>query len=1094
MTEQISKIFENTARPSDFMRARRPELFSDSTAYDEALYPRSVFDYFLDTLTSRNEERLFETFARRLAERVICPNLVPQTGPVGGGDSKVDSETYPVAEELASTWYHNDAVAAAREKWAFAISAKRAWRPKVQSDVRKIAATGRGYTNIYFITNQYVPDKARGELQDSLSSECNAKVTILDRTWILAQTYENRHLDLAFEVFSIVPDYQQRVRQGPVDAMRQKELTDLDARIADVASYRGSTYRRAEDALEAALLSRSLGRPSLEVDGRFARAIEMVEGSSGSPPLLRFKYLQAWTRYWWFDDAEGTARLYDGIFAEAKIGSNAWQLERVLNLWFCLLSASRRGALSPEMARLEARAKELEESLLAAQRLDAGSTNSLFARTQLVFLRLATRLPHGQIDDLLAELRGVVKLAGNHIDFPMDSLSQMLQELETILDDADGLDDVLELVFSATEGRASNEASAGILIERAERKLRSNKPYDAISLLGRGLVRLQSTEARREMLVAMALLGAAYERVGLLWAARGMLLFALDRGLRPLREDGVLPEICASLMRRLCWIELQLGRPTRIFRSVEVANLYQGILGKGAKASQTLHEEGILFNSIFGILILRTPFAELASLQFLPSVLSHPRLNLPVSRTAALFALGYDDAVVYESGIPKEELYSFFAQLANQPAADDLPDAPLWHLGGKATYRTSILGCVIELEINPDEASVVFAELLLAAAEAYAATAQRAGIYPLKSLIRCRATPSDGSAKIFSSQLTEDDCGEPFIQIKFNTELVASRDALAANTNEYFELIAQIVHTGLMPTTQESIEQLVGPDGEALTRTVFFQGLAIVDDIVFGDKSRPRIEDWVQYLDVKESFQVIRANAWDANNAKREQRAAAKDKGESGELSGQDGLKHSQIFVSDVINATLWDRAGWQGTLVQGEQNGTFVIGLIFKDIEAGKKIFRGLRKKLGTVDADDLLQITLLTGISANAPRDYRVVLAPNPNLLMRSSKGKAAFMLTRINTMNTNNTVMVDAAKQIQSQGQGFYLAPAFIEASGPRIFLDVSIKKSSMQVTPGWTIDENSPLMAALLLDDDVLIPGDVVDPPIKRALSKLRSFGR
>jgi hypothetical protein len=421
MTEQTSKILENTAQPSDFMRARRPELFSDSTAYDEALYPRSILDHFLDTLTSRNEERLFETFARRVAERVICPNLVPQTGPVGGGDSKVDSETYPVAEELASTWYHNDAVAAAREKWAFAISAKRAWRPKVQSDVKKIAATGRGYTNIYFITSQYVPDKARGELQDSLSSECSAKVTILDRTWILAQMYENQHLDLAFEIFSIMPDYQQRVRQGPVDAMRQKELTDLDARIANVARYGGSKYRRAEDALEAALLSRSLGRPSSEVDGRFARAIEMAEGGGGSSPLLRFRYLQAWTRYWWFDDAEGTARLYDAIFIEAKNGANAWQLERVLNLWTCLLSANRRGALSPEVAQLEARGKELEESLLSVQRLDTGSTNSLFARTQLVFLRLAQRLPNGPTDDLLVELREVVRLAGNHIDFPMDS-------------------------------------------------------------------------------------------------------------------------------------------------------------------------------------------------------------------------------------------------------------------------------------------------------------------------------------------------------------------------------------------------------------------------------------------------------------------------------------------------------------------------------------------------------------------------------------------------------------------------------------------------------------------------------------------------
>ena len=44
-------------------------------------------------------------FARGLAERLICPNLLPHTGPTGGGDSKVDSETVPVADTLTLGWY-----------------------------------------------------------------------------------------------------------------------------------------------------------------------------------------------------------------------------------------------------------------------------------------------------------------------------------------------------------------------------------------------------------------------------------------------------------------------------------------------------------------------------------------------------------------------------------------------------------------------------------------------------------------------------------------------------------------------------------------------------------------------------------------------------------------------------------------------------------------------------------------------------------------------------------------------------------------------------------------------------------------------------
>lgn len=39
-------------------------------------------------------------------EVVICPNLLPQTDPTGGGDSKVDSETYPVSSEISDKWYY----------------------------------------------------------------------------------------------------------------------------------------------------------------------------------------------------------------------------------------------------------------------------------------------------------------------------------------------------------------------------------------------------------------------------------------------------------------------------------------------------------------------------------------------------------------------------------------------------------------------------------------------------------------------------------------------------------------------------------------------------------------------------------------------------------------------------------------------------------------------------------------------------------------------------------------------------------------------------------------------------------------------------
>jgi hypothetical protein len=150
--------------PNEFTRARRPERFSDSVVSDEPILDRSILEYQLDTITSRSQEVGFATFARHLAGHEICPNLLPQTGPTGGGDSKVDSETYPVAEELALGWYVGIGKGAASERRGFAFSAKKGWKDKVISDVNKAVATGRGYAKIFFISNQFIRDKARAEV------------------------------------------------------------------------------------------------------------------------------------------------------------------------------------------------------------------------------------------------------------------------------------------------------------------------------------------------------------------------------------------------------------------------------------------------------------------------------------------------------------------------------------------------------------------------------------------------------------------------------------------------------------------------------------------------------------------------------------------------------------------------------------------------------------------------------------------------------------------------------------------------------------------------------------------------------------------
>ena len=146
---------EEMLRPSDLMPARHPDLFSDTTVEEVERLPKPVFEYHLDSLSSRKRECEFEYFCRKLAEKEICLNLRPQAGPAGGGDSKVDTETYPDAEEMALRW-RSDSPAAGAERWAFAFSAKKAWKAKAVSDLKTYCRpVATMLSSIFSATNLY---------------------------------------------------------------------------------------------------------------------------------------------------------------------------------------------------------------------------------------------------------------------------------------------------------------------------------------------------------------------------------------------------------------------------------------------------------------------------------------------------------------------------------------------------------------------------------------------------------------------------------------------------------------------------------------------------------------------------------------------------------------------------------------------------------------------------------------------------------------------------------------------------------------------------------------------------------------------------
>ena len=294
------------------MKMRRPERFSDSVIAKKGALNRTILEYKLDVITSNSQEQEFQNFCFKLAQLEIAPNLRPQTGPSGGGDSKADSETYPVSDFTRLNFWEgipNDS----GERWAFAFSAKKDWISKAKKDAKAIADTNRGYKNIFFITNQFTKDKKRAEIEDNLSKELSIPVTILDRTWILDRVFKNDRQKLAIEELDLGVGLEDEVIVGPNDAERNKKFELINNEIEEALSNAIITVKITDKALDAALLARGMDKSRSIVDGLFDRAIRLAEQLSSVEQLYSVKYEKAWTTFFWFEDFQRFVDLYEEL-------------------------------------------------------------------------------------------------------------------------------------------------------------------------------------------------------------------------------------------------------------------------------------------------------------------------------------------------------------------------------------------------------------------------------------------------------------------------------------------------------------------------------------------------------------------------------------------------------------------------------------------------------------------------------------------------------------------------------------------------------------------------------------------------------------
>ncbi|CAI3792980.1 hypothetical protein [Rheinheimera sp. MM224] len=249
--------------PKEYMKHRRPHAFSDSVLVESGELDRSYLEYLLSTMGERSQELSFEAFAKKLCEKVICPNLLQQTGPVAGGDGKTDTQTFPVAEQISELWFEGINKKENEERWAFAVSTQKDWKSKCRKDIEKISGTNRGYKRAFYISNRAAKANIRASLEDELTKKHNIQVTILDISWILDQTFKNNLRDLAIETLGLSVSYKSEKSLGEHDYSKQLQLKNIIEKINQEIVPGDIHWEQVPMFIECANLSKELEEPIL---------------------------------------------------------------------------------------------------------------------------------------------------------------------------------------------------------------------------------------------------------------------------------------------------------------------------------------------------------------------------------------------------------------------------------------------------------------------------------------------------------------------------------------------------------------------------------------------------------------------------------------------------------------------------------------------------------------------------------------------------------------------------------------------------------------------------------------------------------------
>ena len=1062
----IQVDLKDVKSPFELYRKLRPYYFSDSHVIREM--SKEIFEYNMSKLSSDMKQDLFEDMTRKMVCKLITPNLIPQTGPTGGGDGKTDIETYPVDDAISEKWYYNDPCKG-DEKWAFAISCKIDWKPKIESDVNKIVNTNRGFQKIFFCTNQLVSSKNKADLFEKYKAAYKVEVTILDLNWYTQAVYENGCYDIAVNSLNLGVQMQEKVELGPNDKAKFDELKELDARIESTSVTDALNTSYVEDLLSAAILSRELEQPKTIVAGRFALALEQAKLHGTKQQLFNVIYQKAWTEFYWNENPKAMYQQYLLLKEILNQEVNAARIEKLYNLRNLIQTATDCNLF--ENTQIIEEEDKYWQSLYDTLSTDTEHQSSfLYLKICMLETKMFKQIlsQADGLNDTLTELKTSIQESVAHIDIPFDTHALIFNQAGVYISNNPLYEELVDIIADINRKMSSEIAYAEMHYDRGVQNLSQNEYLLAIKHLGKCIVAYQKESTKGNLVQASGMLAFAYQGVDLMYSAKVLFLKALSLLIHKTETDGPIDHIVVSLLFELCRLELRLGQLNSFFSWLFMLDLIAN--AHKSFVDESFERQHVELDSMLAAIILSSHPAD-KDWELLPSICE--KFRLQVSKDATLYKLDYQDELSKEFKDILLKDNNWKERIA-QVSKSGLSLFPLSFATKElSTQECLVHGCHIVASYRSDMRTQAYVEMFLAFMEAFMATMTHKDMVIATPEIRLEF-------KVKTSGKTEVKKG-----IR-TTEYIVKINQKTATDQEVWKLCAQLL---VFFTTQNSMtDDITALFDRKMKEDNLGERLAILGNH-YREFKLSYLPDYHSYLD-----------QWFTRDMKKYPLKSIKTQTSVGYNKHS---KQATQIITDLIDYPLWDKAKWSGCgyMMAYDASQPPILILMYKDFRYAKSIFEKWEEDFRAKKLN--LKLTFITGVDADHPKWYKVIIAPDMKKIFENDENKFSRYVvaaSRFHLMQTTDDTNMRMFKEQYTRFRFAGISAAEIEnnqisSDGHKRYPHV-IPVTSIEFREAWTIGENDPDSMAILPSDNPIIPkGKEGEAPVLKLIeTKKQRYGK